>query len=705
MKYEDYNSLIVDSSGAVGYIRDVQTYELLHMTKAAMELYGIEGEQDYKGKKCFTIMQGLSHPCSFCRQHMHQGKQEHRWEYYNEKLKQWFDVTNFLIDFQDRRCRIGILRNITARKEADALSSGNLNMEDVLFCCLDIFTKERDIASAIKLFLASIGGYYQSDRAYLFEVDEEAREIEYTFEWHSTRFSPQKDQVGRLDIGILGEWRDRFERGEDVFIRSVEEEVNPETELYKILKLCQVESIILAPLRHEGKLIGFLGVDNPRVQIRHLVLLKSVSEFVLAELEKRRLTKELASVSGVDALTGLLNRKQFSLDLQEYDKSVPENTGVVSVDINGLKNINNTYGQDYGDYVINETAKTLRAHFRSGLYRVSGDEFVVLCFDLDKDAFQEKVIELRKRFDENREVDVSIGCSWSFDDANVSKLYQRADERRQGEKQFYYHRVLNEGHSLSLSDGFTTEVLKEIEEGRFTVYYQPQLDIKSGKVIGAEALVRKLDENGSLIPPNKFIPFYEVGGVISHIDLFVLRHACEAVRSWNKKGFALRISVNFSRMTLILPDIVERISGICEEYGVSPSSITVEVTESVSKIEDDQLKELIRELKARGFSISLDDFGSEYSNLAILSSMKFDEVKFDKTLVNTLEENLGSRVVMENSINMCRGLSGTSSLAEGIETPGQLELLLGYSCDYGQGYYFSRPVPLDEFTGYMQKRN
>ena len=221
--------------------------------------------------------------------------------------------------------------------------------------------------------------------------------------------------------------------------------------------------------------------------------------------------------------------------------------------------------------------------------------------------------------------------------------------------------------------------------------------------MGAEALVRKKDENGGLIPPNKFIPFYEAEGVISHVDLFVLRSACTVMQQWLASGHTVYMSVNFSRITLLEPDIVETIKEICRQYDVPTDLITIEVTESISKMDNDQLKELIETINDAGFSISLDDFGSKYSNLAILASMDFDEIKFDRSLVEALESNHKSRVVMESSVKMCRNLDGTSSLAEGIETKGQLDLLLDYQCDYGQGYYFSKPVPPEEFQRLLNR--
>ena len=170
------------------------------------------------------------------------------------------------------------------------------------------------------------------------------------------------------------------------------------------------------------------------------------------------------------------------------------------------------------------------------------------------------------------------------------------------------------------------------------------------------------------------------------------------------KGYDLHFSVNFSRMTLLTPDIITTIKDICTQHEVPPSSITVEVTESISQIDNDYLSALLKELNQAGFTISLDDFGSHYSNLAILASMDFDEIKFDKTLVDSLEHNQKSQIVLANTIRMCRDLKETTSLAEGIETRGQLELLINYQCDYGQGYYFSKPISEEAFDLLLKKQ-
>lgn len=160
----------------------------------------------------------------------------------------------------------------------------------------------------------------------------------------------------------------------------------------------------------------------------------------------------------------------------------------------------------------------------------------------------------------------------------------------------------------------------------------------------------------------------------------------------------LEISVNLSRITLMEHHIIEELLDICSHYEIKPEQINIEVTESVGTMEKGELQELIMGLKKAGFSVSLDDFGSQYSNLAILTEMDFTEVKLDKSLIANLEENQKSRVVAEHAIQLCNDLELKNSVAEGIETEGQRKLLKDFDCRMGQGFFFDQPMPIEEFT-------
>lgn len=542
--YEHYNSLILDEQDTVGYISDVDTHEILHITQAAKALYGFEGPENYLGQKCYELLQGLDKPCTFClRDELENGKRY--WEHYNQKLGRWMVLEDSLVELNGRKC------------------------------CMEI----------------------------------------------------------AVDI----------------------------TDLKMNQKPCSNSD-------GDAKLMQCV----------------------------RTLMQEMRYTNRVDKLTQVYNRNEYMRMLQRYEECSPNTLGVVFTDINGMKKINESHGHKYGDFVIVQTADILRKYFEGQVYRVSGDEFVTLCENVDQETFQEKVLRMKQEFETSRDCDASVGYVWQDGEFDARDEIVRADEMMYAQKQTYYQNVLSSGRKERI--GSAGEVLKDIQEERFIVYLQPQVEIQTGRVVGAEALVRKRGHDGNIILPGKFIPFYEMEGIIRHLDFYVLETVCSIVRDWRQQDKKeLRVSVNFSRMTLMEPDVVQEILRVCRRYQVPPRSINIEVTESISKMDYSQLQGLVNELTEAGFMVSLDDFGSKYSNLSILTGLNFHEVKFDISLVKELADNHRSQIVMKNAIQICKDFKTTNSLAEGIETREQLDLLAGYACDYGQGFYFSKALPAEEF--------
>lgn len=705
MDYRDYSILAMEHSGYICNIYDAQSYQILYMSKASMNLYGIEKTEDYQGKKCYQLFLDADAPCPNCPMQKLSEGQTNRWERYNEKFDRWFDSSDVMFRLNGRLCRLELTRDITMRKDQETLRAREFTMEDVLFRCLQTLMQEQDLQVAVNLFLEAICGYYHASRAYIFEYELKQQVANNTFEWCSPGETAYINELQEIPLHYFQCCNEAFERDGQFSASALTEKSCLHGEMKRVLESKGVQNTIAAALHRENQLAGFVGVDNPRRNAGNLTLLRSVAGFVLEELEKRRLILELENMSYTDALTGLQNRNHYHRMLRGFWSSTPEMLGVVSLDINGLKELNETFGLEYGDQIIRQVAKILQKHFSEGVHRVGSDEFVVLCTNVPKDVFKQKVVELRRAFNLEENFSVSIGFAWRFDEdtVDVKTLLQQAEEMRDAEKQAHYHSVLNHGYSLS-HGGFLGEILRELEEKRFVVYYQPQVNLQTGEVIGAEALVRKKNDDGSFVAPGDFVPFYEVGGVIRYVDLFVLRTACRALHKWHEQGYDLHISVNFSRVTLLEPNIVDEIRAICCEEEVSPASITVEVTERIGEMDSDRLKELVQKLKLAGFSISLDDFGAQYSNLGILSTLDFDEIKLDRGLVSALEENAKSRLVMESTLRLCRSLEGTASLAEGIETKGQRDILAEYHCNYGQGYYFSRPIPQEEFERFLMEQ-
>ena len=682
------------------YISDIETHELLHMTNAAMELYGISDVEEYRGRKCYEVIMGEESPCSFCPNALLTEGCEHIWDHFNEHTERWYEKRSSLIRIDGRACHLMIANDITERKEEMSLLSGLLGMEDVILSCVRMLAHGKDIDTAVGHFLKAVGGYYQASRAYIFEFDFEKKLLSNTFEWCREGIDPQIGNIQNLPMDVVDSWMAKFNADGEFSISSVKGDLDHNSEEYRILEAQGIRSLMAAPLTQNGTIVGFVGVDDPVQNEGNLMLLRSLSEFVQVEIDRRRL---LDYMSYTDSLTGLKNRNQYDRALKEYSRRTPESLGVVFAELNGLRGLNETYGMSYGDYVLRKTAQILKRSLSGTVYRINGDEFVALIEDLSRDEFEREVLALRQALSSEPECSVSIGCAWREREEDTQSLLNQAGEMRTAEKQSYYHTLLENPNNPVANAGFPGEVMQEIADGHFMVYYQPQVDIETGKIIGAEALVRKTDDTGALVPPSKFVPLYEMQGVISYVDIFVMKEACRAMRKWMDQGYHLHLSVNCSRVTLLEPGIVDTMRSICAEHNVPPSAITVEVTESISKMDHEKLRELLDTISSAGFTVSLDDFGSQYSNLSILSVIDFNEIKFDRSLVDKLEENRKSRVVLENSIKMCHELEDTCTLAEGVETAGQLDILRRYHCDYGQGYYFSKPVPESKFEEFLQR--
>ncbi|MEW4414841.1 bifunctional diguanylate cyclase/phosphodiesterase [Clostridium sp. AN503] len=702
MTHEEYDSLLMDRSGYLCYICDTETYETLHLTRAAMDLYGLKSPEEYTGRQCYDLLQGLDSPCPFCPNSKLKHGENYCWEHYNTKLDRWLAATDTLLTIEGRSCKMEVANDITQQKEQVSQLSDRLSIESALIECVGILAHEKDMKAAINHFLETIGHFYQARRAYIFEFDPENTIMNNTFEWCDENVSREINNLQEIPIEYASDWLKMFEEKGNFSISSLHKELDPSEPGYRILNDQGIEKLLAAPFLKGEKITGFLGVDDPCVNSTDLTLLRAASDFIMEELEKRRLMSDLEYASFTDLLTGLKNRNQYIRVLSDYSRTPPDSLGVIFIDINGMKKLNDTYGHSFGDYVIIRVASILKEHLTDNLFRIGGDEFVALYPNISKEEFEKKVLNLRREYDADKDCDVSLGYTWSSGELDVVSQIRQADELMYAEKQSYYHSILCTGRMART--GMASEVLQEIKNDRFVVFYQPQFHIKSQKIIGAEALVRKKDNDGVLIPPDRFIPFYELEGVIRHVDLYVLETVCTNLQKWMSEDIPLRISVNFSRVTLMEPDIVKTILDICRRYGVPSSYIMVEVTESISKMDHEQLKRLVHDLAEAGFTISLDDFGSKYSNLSILTALDFNEIKFDKTLVDELEKNPKSQVVMQNSIHICRDLKNTHSIAEGIETRGQLDLLLDYACDYGQGYYFSRPLSEEQFSKLLKEQ-
>lgn len=421
-------------------------------------------------------------------------------------------------------------------------------------------------------------------------------------------------------------------------------------------------------------------------------MLLSLSHFLMGERSKREGKAQNAFLRSHDALTGCLNWERYNDYLVAFSNDVSSSLGVLRADVNQLAELNQRRGKEAGDRMVCHVAQVLRRRFGPGnVYRINGDEFVVFRTDVTYRKFAGDVEACQQLLEEQAPGAVAFGWTWADQDIQIQGMVHHAGEALQLEKQRH-----GKGKGAWGQQAFWG-LEEAFAKGHFHIYLQPKAEIASGRIRGAEALIRYRDDQHGVVGPDKFIPQLERSGLIRHIDLFVLEEVCRTLRRWREQGVEpIPISLNLSRYTLMEKGILARINGITSRYQVDRRLLKLEITESIGDVERRILEEISREIVGDGYCLSLDDFGAQYSNLSILSSLQLSELKIDKSIINDLCSNQNTRILVEHLIHICRQL-GIDSVAEGVEEREQLQILEDIGCTYAQGYLYNKPIPVPDF--------
>lgn len=694
--------LIVDESENMVYISDPKTYEVVYLNQAMRETLDIEPDEEYTGRLCYDLFQGLDAPCPFCTNDCLTKERFYAWKHYNEKLKTYFSLKDKLIEIDGRDYRIEICVDITESEVQNQNLEQQLTIEETLVQCIHTLSENEDMDMAIHSLLEIIGNFYQADRSFIFEYNQSADTISNTYEWHREGLESDLPKLQDLPAELVVKWKRDFADAEAYYVLP-ENEGKPE-KFPDLLRRFGVKSHMAAPIwegksgtcQRKRKLSGFIGVNNPSRGIEHIKLLQSVAFFVSNDLYKRRMFNRLEELSHLDVLTGLGNRNYYLEKVEDLKRDKLKSLGVVFIDINGLKYANDHYGHSYGDEMIQSVAQGISRTFPEYAYRIGGDEFIALFVNGTKEEFEQRLDELRRYSEEECICDFSMGVNYGEGRVNVEEQIGYSDSMMYVEKQVYYGSVIDGRRQQHKA--LARKLVREIEAGNFEIFLQPKIHLETGEMVGAEALMRRRGEEGEMLLPDRFISLYETEGVIQYLDCYAFEEVCRLLHRWiGMGGTPVPISVNFSRVSLMGSQVVRRLAEIRDRYQVPSRLLVIEVTESISQMEPRALRSLMDDFERYDFVVSLDDYGYQYSNLAILINMNFVELKLDKSLVDDLAVNPKARIVVENSINMCRRLNRVISTAEGIENEEQLSILREFHCNVGQGYFFSEPLPKEVF--------
>lgn len=351
-------------------------------------------------------------------------------------------------------------------------------------------------------------------------------------------------------------------------------------------------------------------------------------------------------------------------------------------------------GHDYGNKALLRACDVMKTYFEPEmLYRVSGDEFIILWTDVGFQSFRETCDLMAQALHGAQEELASFGRTWGTAGEELPKLIREAEQRMYDEKRRHY---LRSETTASARPQYLDALLQEFRDSTFQIYLQPLYSIEQGRVYAAEGLVRKIDPRGKMHAPIEFIHMMEQERMISMVDYEMLRQACGLLVKWKAAWPEFRIGCNMSRITLAEPDYLNTVDKILAETGADPKRLTFEITEGSQGIQLESMGSLLDALRARGITLALDDMGTEATCLEMLYLPQIQNVKIDRSLICRAENSERKQIVISGLIELCHKL-GMLCVAEGIETDSQIELLKQLGCDRLQGYKIGKPMPPEEF--------
>ena len=405
-----------------------------------------------------------------------------------------------------------------------------------------------------------------------------------------------------------------------------------------------------------------------------------------------------------DELTGLYTRPWLYKRIQEkLVEASGELQSIVFVNVSNFMLINDIFGIEFGNSVLKQIADALRRFIpEGGVYgRLSGDNFGILMpsAEFDGDSFESWLANFTvSAGDIDYHVLIHLGV-YEVTDASleVSVMFDRARIAASSLRNEYHTHIAWYDDRMRVNMLWEQQITGDLQcaltERQIVPYLQPLVDA-TGKVVGGEALVRWNHPDHGFLPPAKFIPIFERNGMIAEVDRYMWRCACEQLAQWRDND--LFISVNISPKDFYFMDVAAELRGLTKEYGVDPARLRLEITESVMISDVKNKVQMLDGLRAAGFIVEMDDFGSGYSSLNMLKNMPIDVIKIDMVFLRSSGQDEKSMIILRNIINMSTDLN-IVPLTEGVETEKQYDDLSRMGCKLFQGYYFAKPMPLEDF--------
>ncbi|WP_379135391.1 putative bifunctional diguanylate cyclase/phosphodiesterase [Paenibacillus sp. sgz500958] len=576
---------------------------------------------------------------------------------------------------------------------------------------------EADLDEKIHELLELSGEHFQVDRTLFIRLTEHQK----VYEWCNEGVESVADHIPKLTEEAFPWWMSKILSSDLVNTTDVDmlpPEARAEREIFIAHKM---KSLISITVRHKGKILGELFLASVKasktVGANHQELLRILANLLSDALVKVEAEKEISYMAYYDALTGFPNHSLFKNQLEQTIQSAKGTDhliGVLFIDLDSFKIVNDTIGHLCGDEMLKQVACRISGCLRQQdtVSRFGGDEFLI------KLAGIERVEDIREIADTIMEsisqpvivkgqeffITVSAGISvYPADGETTEELIKNADlamygSKEKGKNQYTLCSPAMK-EELSQKTQLINSLYRALERNEFVLHYQPQVSVQSQEIVGLEALVRWNNPDLGMVSPATFIPLAEQTGLIIPIGRWVLETACRQNKAWQEMGLPpVRMAVNLSVVQFQERNLLSIVDRTLRETGLEPKYLELEITESAAADGEDYIVHALQELKELGVSISIDDFGSGYSSLSRLKTLPVDRIKIDMQFVRGISAGNEDEAIAKTIIQLAKNLK-LHVIAEGVETESQFEFFHKYKCDEIQGYYFYKPMPAEEIEG------
>lgn len=679
-------------------LTDLETLEIRWINQAGKKIFGPLTE----GVKCYEYFYGLSTSCAHCHSHeLIENFQKYaggEMEYCHNRAVQGVSYRSrkTTIEIEGRKYSLDTIYNVDEFiRSLHQQETANKIYVKLLSEITEIDITD-DIESQVRHILEMVKQIFKARRVSMMKTasDADFPVISVKEEGISDfYYNPIMKDVLKQDA----RYASKMEEDRYILIQAEEiERIYPE--ISAKMRIEGNTNFILLEWNIEGDRY-LLIIENAQVILEDKKVFKLIYNYLYFIIRSFLYNKTLYQLSNLDSLTNLFNRNKYNYDIANSYTDTQYNLGVLYLDLDNLKDVNDSFGHIIGDKLLIATSKILRESFsKASIYRVGGDEFIVITRDTPYPEFMKQIETMRRRMD-NGKIFSSYGVEYQAETTELTEMITGAER-----EMYVYKRRHHDKYSYDIERNAILQKIKgSLLSDQFYLVLQPKINPYTGCMVGAEALIRGR-ESAEWQYPNEFIPLFEKNNCIDLIDYFMLEEACRLQRyilDTYEEGFP--ISVNISRTTLLLPTFEEDTLELLKKYNIPLNLIHLEVTERMDVSSEDILAHGLR-LKKYGLQLEVDDFGSHFTNLSFLGRDVFSVVKIDKTIFAKLKNDSITAKLIELVISECHKRNVTV-LAEGVETEEDLALIKSMYIDEVQGYYYDKPMLPEAFMKkYLEKQ-